>query len=130
MILEVTSAVIMKLREDASRAAPEECCGLLLGRHGRIEQAQEAANIAPDPRRRFEIDPAALFAAFKAARGEGAQVLGYYHSHPTGDARPSATDREHSTGDLRIWAIIADSEVAFWRDNANGSASQPFRIVQ
>jgi proteasome lid subunit RPN8/RPN11 len=129
MIVEVTSAVLATLREEARRAAPEECCGLLLGAGNRIESASPAANVAENRRIHFEIDPLALLAAHKAARRGGPQVLGYYHSHPTGHPVPSATDCEHSTGDSRVWAIISDSEVAFWRDNANGFAPLDLRVV-
>ncbi|WP_395331580.1 M67 family metallopeptidase [Novosphingobium sp. BL-8H] len=120
MNVEVTRAVVTALLDEASRIFPEECCGLLLGREGRIESAVPAANVAPERTRHFEIDPAALLAAHRAARAGGPQILGYYHSHPGGQPIPSAVDREHSTGDLRIWAIIGDGRVAFWRDSGNG----------
>jgi len=134
MIVEVTRGVLATLEHEARRAAPEECCGLLLGRKNgafeRIEVAQAAVNVAQNRRIHFEIDPVALLVAHKAEREGGARVIGYYHSHPTGISVPSATDQEHSTGDSRIWAIISESEVAFWRDNANGFAAQPFRVVE
>ncbi|MEE4451233.1 M67 family metallopeptidase [Novosphingobium resinovorum] len=130
MIVELTSGVLATLHEEARRAAPEECCGLLFGRGGWIDEVRAAANVAENRRVHFEIDPGALLAAHKAARAGGPQVIGYYHSHPTGICVPSATDRQHSTGDSRIWAIIAESEVAFWRDNANGFEALPFRIVE
>ncbi|WP_368667107.1 Mov34/MPN/PAD-1 family protein [Novosphingobium sp. 18050] len=117
------------LRVEAKKAGDEECCGLLLGYGEQIEIAEVAANVAVNRRIHFEIDPFALLAAHKAARGGGPRVLGYYHSHPKGHPVPSATDCEHSTGDSRIWAIIADSEVAFWRDSGNGFAPLALRVV-
>ena len=132
MEVEVTRAVLAALRAEAERAAPEECCGLLLGGgegSGRIDAALPAANISDQPRLRFEIDPAVLLAAHKAARAGGPQVLGYYHSHPTGHPVPSATDCEHSTGDSRIWAIIAGGQVAFWRDSGKGFSPMAFRVA-
>lgn len=130
MIVELTSGVLATLHEDARRAAPEECCGLLLGRGQRIDEVRAAANLAENRHVHFEIDPVVLLAAHKEARAGGPEVMGYYHSHPTRICVPSATDRQHSTGDSRIWAIIAESEVAFWRDNANGFEALPFRIVE
>ena len=120
MTLAVTSGAMATLLEEAAKAAPLECCGLLLGRGGKIEQARPAANIAPDPARHFEIDPAALLAAHRAARNGGPQLIGYYHSHPAGHPVPSATDCEHASGDGRAWAIIASGEVRLWRDGASG----------
>lgn len=129
MVVEVTSGVLATLRAEADRATPEECCGLLLGSDSRIDGALPAANVSDEPRRRFEIDPLALLAAHKAARAGGPQVLGYYHSHPVGHPVPSAVDCEHSTGDLRIWAIIADGQVAFWRDSGKGFSPLTCRTV-
>ncbi|WP_308421057.1 M67 family metallopeptidase [Novosphingobium endophyticum] len=124
----MTSGALAKLRGEAARAAPLECCGVLLGRGGRIEEALPAANVAPQPEIRFEIDPAVLLSAHKAARAGGPQVLGYYHSHPAGHPVPSATDCEHASGDRRIWAIVAGSEVALWRDAEEGFEWVDFAI--
>ena len=83
----------------------------------------------PDPARHFEIDPAALIAAHRAARGGGPEVLGYYHSHPTGRAEPSDTDRAQASGDGRIWAIVAQGRVQLWRDLPEGFEPLPLRVV-
>src|SRR3546814_18866068 len=61
----------------------------LTGADGEIGQAVPAANVASDPRRTFEIDPAVLLAAHRRARSEGGLVLGHYHSHPGGRPMPS-----------------------------------------
>ncbi|MFT4026942.1 MAG: M67 family metallopeptidase [Novosphingobium sp.] len=127
MAIEVTSVVIATLLAEASKTAPAECCGILLGRD-RIERAQPAANVAPDPLRHFEIAPQALISAHRAARNGGLPVLGYYHSHPSGHPVPSATDCEHSGGDGSIWAIVAGGEVAFWKDAPRGFAALSYRV--
>lgn len=130
MTIEVTSGVMATLLHEAHAAGLHECCGLLLGQGERIDAAVPAVNVSPRPDVQFEIDPQALFAAHKAARAGGPQVLGYYHSHPTGHPIPSATDCEHSTGDLRVWAIVASGEVAFYRDCGNGFTPLSCRIVE
>jgi proteasome lid subunit RPN8/RPN11 len=129
MGLEVTSEVIATLVASAARAGPEECCGLLLGHDGRITEARAADNVAGDRLRHFEIDPAALFAAHREARSGGRELLGYYHSHPTGHPVPSATDCAHASGDNRAWAIVAGGEVAFWRDGDDGFEALSYRVV-
>lgn len=120
MTLQVTSGTIATLLAEATKAAPRECCGLLLGQGGSVIEALPAANLAADPLRHFEIDPAALFAAHRAERAGGLQLLGYYHSHPAGHPLPSATDCDHASGDGRAWAIIAGGEVCFYRDGPGG----------
>ena len=104
----------------ASAAHPREACGILLGAGDRIHTATTARNVHPEPLRHFEIDPPALIAAHRAARGNGPQVLGYWHSHPNGLARPSDTDRAMASGDGRIWAIVANGAISLWVDAPNG----------
>jgi proteasome lid subunit RPN8/RPN11 len=120
MAFQVTRAVLDRLLAEAAAAVPEECCGLLLGRDGLIEEARPAANVATDRRRAFEIDPQALVDAHRAARAGGPQILGYYHSHPRGPAEPSATDRAQAAHDGKVWAIVGTSGVTFWRDEETG----------
>ena len=129
MAIELTSGALATLREEATRAYPRECCGLLLGQGARVEAVRPAANVHPDPQRHFEIDPAALIEAHRAARGGGPAVLGYYHSHPRGAAEPSVTDRAMASGDGRIWAIIAQANVLCWRDGPDGFEALPLRVV-
>jgi len=116
----ITAAALDTVIAAAQRAHPHEACGLLLGHDGTICDAQPCANIAAQPERQFEIDPAALIAAHRAARAGGAQVLGYFHSHPTGIAAPSATDAAMAARDGRIWAIVGDATVTLWRDGPSG----------
>ncbi len=120
MDLVVTSGVVATVLEESVAAAPCEACGLLLGHAGRIDKAQPVANVARDPLRHFELDPAALIAAHRAARGGGRQVLGYYHAHPNGRAGPSPVDRAQAAGDGRVWAIAAGGAVTWWRDRPCG----------
>ena len=89
----------------ARRAAPDEACGLLLGRDMHIDSFVETVNVAPDPRRLFEIDPVHLIAAHRAQREGGPELIGYYHSHPAGPPRPSATDTAQAASDGKVWAI-------------------------
>ncbi len=129
MTIEVTSGAMATLHAEAVRAAPMECCGLLLGRGSKVEEARPVANIAADPLRHFEIDPVALFAAHRAERSGGPPLVGYYHSHPGGHPLPSATDCAHASGDERVWAIVAEGQVTFWRDGPAGFAALPYAVV-
>lgn len=79
--------------EHARREAPRECCGLLLGRDDRLDEAVPVANRAADPVRRYEIDPRDILAVMKRCRGTPQSVIGAYHSHPHSPPEPSPTDR-------------------------------------
>jgi proteasome lid subunit RPN8/RPN11 len=130
MELEVTSRALAAMRAAAAAAHPCEACGILLGEGTRITEARATANVHPAPETHFEIDPRALIAAHRAARGGGLQVLGYFHSHPRGVAAPSATDRACAAGDGRVWAILAGEEVTFWRDGKHGFVALPLRCIE
>jgi desampylase len=99
----------------AEAAKPAECCGLIFGRQGHIESLQLIANVASDPSRNFEIDPARLIAAMRAARDGGPEVTGHFHSHPIGQAKPSARDLDAADCDGRIWLIIGSAEIRTWK---------------
>ena len=129
MDLELTSGALATLVEEATKAHPRECCGLLLGQGARIDGALPATNVHPDPEWHFEIDPAALIAAHRAARAGGPQVVGYYHSHPNGRAEPSGEDIAMAERAGRFWAIIANQSVLFWRDGADGFTALSSRVV-
>ncbi|MEM1197143.1 MAG: M67 family metallopeptidase [Pseudomonadota bacterium] len=122
--MAVSACVLLSVRTHAAQAHPFEACGLLLGsvEEGamRISSAVEARNVHPTPRTHFEIDPKALINAYRAERQGGPVVMGHYHSHPTGDPRPSRIDAAGAPGDGLIWAICAGGRVEFWKDEADG----------
>ena len=68
MEMVVTSGAKATLLTEAAAAHPEEACGLLLGQGSVISQALPVRNVHGDPRSHFELDPAALIAAHRAAR--------------------------------------------------------------
>jgi proteasome lid subunit RPN8/RPN11 len=91
----------------AGETAPAECCGLFLGRGEEIVEAVRARNLADEPATRFLIDPADHFAARRTARGRGLEVVGFYHSHPSSPAEPSARDRAEFTYAGHLYAIVS-----------------------
>ncbi|WP_066480064.1 MULTISPECIES: Mov34/MPN/PAD-1 family protein [unclassified Sphingomonas] len=117
----------------AARADPQvEICGLLLGRDDHVTEAVVARNVADDPAARFEIDPAMLIAAHRDARAGGPEVVGWFHSHPRGDNRPSATDAAMAQPDGRLWLILGgppDHAPALWRAVRDGPVHGRFEPV-
>ena len=127
--LTVTRVVLAALIEVAERAAPAEACGLLLGVGEEVREAPACDNAAADPRRFFEIDPAALIAAHRAQRNGGLAVLGYWHSHPSGLAEPSAEDQRQASGDGKVWGIVGGGAVRFWRDTGQGFVALSYALA-
>lgn len=120
MMLEISRRALDAIRAHAASDPAHEACGLLLGSAGRIEAAEPTGNVAGNPARHFEIDPAALFRAIRAERRGGATIVGYYHSHPGGRAEPSAIDRAMAAPDGKIWVIVGADGITAWRATERG----------
>ncbi len=90
----------------ARRDAPLECCGLLLGQAGIVEEAVPAGNLRRS-RTRYLIDPRDHFAALRRARESGRAVLGAYHSHPRSAAVPSPADLEEAHDAAFLYVIVS-----------------------
>jgi proteasome lid subunit RPN8/RPN11 len=94
------AAGLMKAESEA--AYPQECCGALFGKDGAdgrtITLAAPIANNFENGGRhhRFRIEAEDILRAESAARKLGADVLGFYHSHPDHPASPSGYDKEHA----------------------------------
>lgn len=121
MRLAISRCVVEAIQQAAAAAAPREACGLLFGGDAEISGWQAVENVAEEPESRFEIDPAALFAALRAERGGGPRIAGYWHSHPSGDPAPSATDAAMAEPDGKLWLIVAGESVGAWRAGPRGA---------
>lgn len=121
--------MLADLQQLTQAAAPQEICGLLFGREGRVSARRTAKNVAQDPQRHFEIDPATLIAAERHQRDGGEPILGYYHSHPAGTVRPSITDAECAAPDDRLWLILNGQDAAAWRATEKGKVYGRFDAI-
>ena len=94
MNIQLTTAQFDQIIAHAREASPEECCGLIGGLiEGKAQTIYRARNLASDPLTSYEAAPEDLFAAQRAMRESGEQLLAIYHSHPrSADPQPSATD--------------------------------------
>jgi proteasome lid subunit RPN8/RPN11 len=129
MRLKISREAIDGIVAAAAAAHPLEACGLLFGSTHGITGWQIAANVAPNPERAFEIDPGALFAALRAERAGGPPVIGYWHSHPTGRAEPSATDAAMAAPDGRYWLIVAGEDLTVHRAVADRQGKLHFEPI-
>jgi proteasome lid subunit RPN8/RPN11 len=79
--------MIAHAREDA----PNECCGILGGKDGRVLQLYRAKNAEESPYR-YSVDSHDLFRIHRDCEQRGWEFVGIYHSHTFSEAYPSATD--------------------------------------
>ncbi|MEQ1573464.1 MAG: M67 family metallopeptidase [Vicinamibacterales bacterium] len=76
---------------------PNECCGALIGLEGVVTATFALPNTTEEgPRRRFLVRPLDYREAERRASEAGAELLGFYHSHPDHPARPSQYDLDHA----------------------------------
>jgi len=126
MTLRISSELLTRLQALADADRGREVCGLLLGAGSEIRDVRPAANVAAVPETRFEIDPAVLIAAHRDARSGGLHVIGCYHSHPGGHARPSAEDARLAAPDGQYWIILGVDGVTAWQAVAQGDVHDRF----
>ncbi|MFD1951181.1 Mov34/MPN/PAD-1 family protein [Sphingomonas arantia] len=123
MRVEIATGLIAELTTLAAADPDREVCGILYGAAGRIDGYGVAANVAAVPETTFEIDPAALFAAYRAARAGGPEVVGCYHSHPRGSATPSARDRAGAEPG-QFWLILAGTDARLYLSGPDGAFTE------
>jgi proteasome lid subunit RPN8/RPN11 len=86
------------LRKHGEETYPNECCGVLLGKHlagegNQIREIVRAGNTRTDSaHNRYHIAPQELVKIQRQARGLGLDIVGFYHSHPDHPAQWSTTD--------------------------------------
>ncbi len=110
-VVGVRRSVLEELLAHARREEPNECCGILIGREGRIERAMPARNSLGSPTR-YLIDPHDHFAAIRSAREHGESVIGFYHSHPSTPPLPSAVDRGEAAYPGHYYLIVSPGDAA------------------
>ncbi len=84
---------------------PHECCGLLLGKNGKITHTIPMKNSEPSPDS-YIMDPLQQIDVFTEMEKRGERLIGIYHSHPKGPSTPSNTDLEMAFHQDAIYIII------------------------
>jgi [CysO sulfur-carrier protein]-S-L-cysteine hydrolase len=105
-VLTILQRVIDTMIAHAREEAPNECCGLLAGRDGRVDECVRTRNLKGSPSE-YLVDPADHFAAIRRVRAEGRSIIGAYHSHPRSRAVPSPTDVSEAHYPEFVYVIVS-----------------------
>jgi [CysO sulfur-carrier protein]-S-L-cysteine hydrolase len=90
---------------------PEEACGLLAGiPGGGLRMAYPLTNALHSPDR-YTIEPTEHFRALQHAERQGWELVGAFHSHPRGEAVPSATDVRLAGEPDWLYVVVGMAEV-------------------
>lgn len=110
--MQIARTLLDKVVEHAVRDAPNECCGVVLGRDDSATTVRELENLAASPFR-FDIDGRKLLPLVFADDDESEQLLAIYHSHTRSDPYPSQTDVNFAAGWPGVeWLIVGVSRNA------------------
>ena len=104
--MKIRQNVLDRIVAHAVEDLPNECCGLLLGNAEIVEDVARARNVKRS-RTKFQVEPADHFAAIRRARASGLEIVGAYHSHPSGPSGPSEIDRARLTDPAMFHVIVS-----------------------
>ena len=130
MALTITPAVDAAIRQHGAETFPHECCGALYGSNGSVTDTFALPNVTEEgPRRRFRISDKDYLKTERRASELGAELLGFYHSHPDHPARPSQYDLDHAFPTFSyIIVSVRDGkpeDMTSWRLRDDRSAFDP-----
>ena len=116
-----------ELIDHAREGDPDEICGMLAGRDGRVARAFRVRNTADEvtaesgvfrdratgvaaPGRRavhYYMDPRDQLRVYNEIDDLGLDLIGYYHSHTHTEARPSPTDVRLATDLASVYVLVS-----------------------
>jgi len=104
--VRIRAEILKEMLAHARREPHLECCGLLAGRDGVINEIFPATNALASAKV-YEIAPQELFQLFRAIREQGLTHLGQYHSHLSTENIPSPTDIEQAGYPDQAYFIVS-----------------------
>lgn len=121
--------------EHATEGHPAEVCGILGGEfdatRSNVSRTHRATNVSKRPRTEYYMDPEEQLELIDKIEATGDEVVGFYHSHPSGPTGPSATDAERATWPDYSYVIIALDGYPFvgsWRWTDDGFQQETVRV--
>jgi Predicted metal-dependent protease of the PAD1/JAB1 superfamily len=118
--LTLTKEQYQKMIGHVDSNFPLEACGLLAGRDAHVESVLEVTNQAQSPVR-YVMDPIEQLNAFEWIESNGLDLVGIFHSHPTGPETVSPTDISEAAYAV-VYVILARV------DNAHAWSTRGFWI--
>ena len=112
--LQLAAGVADAIRAHGVETYPHECCGALVGPRRRGDRRQSRCPTRPTKGRDgdFCVRPSDYQRVERAADAAGAELLGFYHSHPDHPARPSQYDLDHAWPNFSYIIVSVTAGVA------------------
>ncbi len=112
--LILTEDQVREMIAHAQSTLPNEACGLLGGRTGRVQAVYPGANAERSPVR-YRMDPQEQLRAMDAIELAGRDVVGIFHSHPQGPPVPSPTDLAQAYYPDAVYIILTRQRSGEWQ---------------
>ena len=94
-MIEIPADIREAMVSHAKEELPNEACGLLAGRKGRVEHFYSMRNADESPVT-YRLDPTEQLRVFNELEDKGWELVGIFHSHTHSQAYPSDTDRRQA----------------------------------
>ena len=89
----IPATILGEMIEHLRKGFPDEACGLLGGKDGKVWLHQPTTNIEPENKKiRYLIEPREQLHFEEELDRQDLELVGIYHSHTHTPARPSPTD--------------------------------------
>lgn len=105
-IIYLEKSLLEEMIDHARRDVPNECCGVVAGKDGKVVKLYPSSNEEKSPVK-YRIPPKELFNAIKDIEAQGLDLIGMYHSHTHTEAYPSPTDVKLAFWPESIYFIIS-----------------------
>ena len=104
-VLKLKPAHWQEMRRHVAAQAPLEACGMLAGKQDLVETVLRVRNAEQSPVR-FRMDAQEQYNAFEWIDANGLDLVGIFHSHPSGPETASPTDIAEAAYDVVhiIWS--------------------------
>ena len=89
--LVIPGALMDEMLGHAAGALPNEACGMLAGKGGKVRRVYRLLNSEPSPVS-YAGDPNEQLKAINKIAADGMELIAIYHSHPDSPPVPSITD--------------------------------------
>lgn len=102
----ISSRLLAELLAGLQAVYPEEGCGIIAGEGDRAVRLYPVENMLHSPVA-YEMEPLQQVTAMLDLEADGLELLGIFHSHPGGPARPSSTDIAHAYYPDAVQVIVS-----------------------
>jgi len=110
----LTAAQWQEIVAHVQSERPNEACGLLGGEGGEVRQVYLVENIRHSPME-YEMHPEQQVRAMLDIETRGGELIGIFHSHPSGPPAPSTTDVKRAYYPEAMYLIVSPGESGGWQ---------------